>query len=224
MKSYPRWTVTTLFVVALAASSVANASLVSRMNGAAVYDTDLNITWLADANYASTSNYAYNGLMTWSQANFWAAQLTVDGISGWRLPNTLQPDPSCSVQVNTSAGFQGEGAHCTGSEMGHLFYTELGGLSGVPITTTHNSFYNLFTNIPVNFPDYWSATNYAPDTRYAWIFGFDTGGQAIDGTGRYYLAWAVHPGDVAAVPVPAAASLFGSGLLGLIGVARRKTA
>jgi len=35
-------------------------------------------------------------------------------------------------------------------------------------------------------------------------------------------AWAVRSGDVSAVPVPAAMWLFGSGLLGLIGVARRK--
>ena len=37
-------------------------------------------------------------------------------------------------------------------------------------------------------------------------------------------AWAVQSGDVGAVPVPAAVWLFGSGLLGLVGVARRKKA
>jgi len=35
-------------------------------------------------------------------------------------------------------------------------------------------------------------------------------------------ALAVRTDDVAAVPVPAAARLFGSGLLGLVGVAKRK--
>ncbi|MBI5783055.1 MAG: VPLPA-CTERM sorting domain-containing protein, partial [Gammaproteobacteria bacterium] len=39
-----------------------------------------------------------------------------------------------------------------------------------------------------------------------------------------WYALAVRPGDVAVVPVPAAVWLFGSGLLGLIGVARRKAA
>jgi hypothetical protein len=35
---------------------------------------------------------------------------------------------------------------------------------------------------------------------------------------------AVRDGDVSSVPVPAAVWLFGSGLLGLIGIARRKKA
>jgi hypothetical protein len=38
------------------------------------------------------------------------------------------------------------------------------------------------------------------------------------------FAWAVHSGDVSAVPIPTAIWLFGSGLLGLIGVARTKKA
>jgi hypothetical protein len=35
-------------------------------------------------------------------------------------------------------------------------------------------------------------------------------------------AWAVHEGNIGAVPIPAAVWLFGSGLIGLIGAARRK--
>ncbi|MGB7934539.1 MAG: PEP-CTERM sorting domain-containing protein [Gammaproteobacteria bacterium] len=36
------------------------------------------------------------------------------------------------------------------------------------------------------------------------------------------FAWAVHLSDVSAIPVPATVWLFGSGLLGLIGISRRK--
>jgi hypothetical protein len=39
-----------------------------------------------------------------------------------------------------------------------------------------------------------------------------------------FYGWAVQSGDVSAVPVPAAVWLFGSGLLGLIGVAKHKRA
>ena len=35
-------------------------------------------------------------------------------------------------------------------------------------------------------------------------------------------SWAVHAGNVGAVPVPAAVWLFGSGLIELLGLARRK--
>ncbi len=75
----------------------------------------------------------------------------------------------------------------------------------------------------VQFGLYWSGTVYAPNTNYAWRFDFDDGAQdvLIKSYNNGY-AWAVRPGDVAAVPVPAAVWLFGSGLAGLIGFARRK--
>ena len=41
------------FVVAIISIS-SNAALFSRFGGLAVYDTDLNITWLADGNYMET--------------------------------------------------------------------------------------------------------------------------------------------------------------------------
>jgi len=71
-----------------------------------------------------------------------------------------------------------------------------------------------------------------PDTDYIGAWGFnaglhsptDVGEQirAIKTSGIY--AWAVRSCDVSAVPVPAAVWLFGTGFLGLIGVARRKAA
>jgi len=172
----------------------------------AYYDTDADITLLADANYAGTT-------MNWTDANNWAAGLDPygSGIMDWRLPTALNQDDSGPCV----------GANCTGSEMGNLFYNVLGGVWGNPITTTHNALYSLFSNVQAT--DYWSATQY--DSSNAWWFDFSGGNQfyALN-TNRFY-AWAVHSGDVGGalttVPVPAAAWLFGSGLLGLIGVARR---
>ena len=186
----------------------AHAALQSRLGGLAVYDTDLNITWLANANA--------NAQMTWSQANAWAAGLTVGGFSGWRLPTTVQPDTTCGGQ-NGSGSY---GYNCTGSEMGHLFYNELGGVAGKSITTTHNANYNLFHNVVSNY--YWSGTEFAPNSIGAWNFDMFNGYQILGNKNDGTFALAVRPGDVPAVPVPAAAWLMGSGLLGLIGVARRK--
>jgi len=181
-----------LIIIILGVSGAANAALVDR-GGGLIYDQDLNITWLANANV--------NGLMTWDTAMTWASNLSYyDSVrnvtyTDWRLPTS-----------DTCGGY-----NCTGSEMGHLFYTELGGVAGTSIATTHNANYNLFQNVQSYF--YWSGTEYAPDTDYAWIFDFNGGYQDVGVKNDDFYAWAVRPGDVAAVPEPAAMWLFGSGLL-----------
>ena len=213
MKFYLRRAVAALFVVASGVSSVSNAALVDR-GGGLIYDTDLNITWLADANYAMTSGFDADGAMTWSTAMTWAADLSYGGYTDWRLPATVQPDATCGDQ----SGGDSFGYNCTGSEMGHLFYTELGGVARTSIATTHNANYNLFQNVQSSY--YWSGTLYAPDTGLAWYFSFYNGVQTAHLKNHNGYAWAVRPGDVAAVPLPATAWLFGSGLVGLVGRAR----
>ena len=80
----------------------------------AFYDTDLDITWLCNADV--------NGTMDWDTAVAWADRFSFAGYDDWRLPTTLQPDPSCSRQ----SGGVSDGRNCTGSEMGHLWHVELG--------------------------------------------------------------------------------------------------
>ena len=211
-------------LISLGLVGSADAALVGRLAATpggtdyqAYYDNVADLTWLADANAAGT-------IMNWADANAWAAGLDVDGVTGWRLPDTLQPDTSCDSQYGVSSW----GLNCTGSEMGNLFYNVLGGSAGTSITTTHNANYDLFSNVQSSW--YWSATEYAPDTLGAWYFGMSVGSQSFTyKTDSYYktdlnYAWAVQSGDVSAVPVPAAVWLFGSGLIGLIGLARRKNA
>ncbi len=191
----------------------AHAALELRAGGTMVYDTDRDITWLADANYASTSGYDADGLMTWSAANTWAESLVFGGYDDWRLPTTL-PEPP----VN--------GFNLAGSEMGHLFYEELGGVAHEQLSITHAANYDLFSNIQAWI--YWSGTSYSPDSENAWNFRFEDQYSAYQAgllTWNYktfeFYAWAVRSGDVAVVPVPAAVWLLGSGLLGLVGIGRR---
>ncbi len=190
----------TLLALALLASAAvtgtAQASLFDRGNGL-IYNDVKDITWTANANI--------NGLMTWAEAVSWADNLVLGGYSDWRLPTTI-PATFWHNQ--------------TGSELGELFYNELGGVAGSSITTTHNANYNLFTN--VQSYNYWSGTEYSPGSGGAW--GFDTNGGLQYGLlskSNQLYAWAVRPGDVSAVPLPAAFWLFGSGLMGLLGLRRR---
>ena len=68
----------------------AHALLIDR-GGGLIFDTDLNVTWLQDANYAMTSGYDADGLMNWNEANTWAEGLTFASAYEWRLP-TFDPD------------------------------------------------------------------------------------------------------------------------------------
>lgn len=220
----------TFLIAVLVGSSVVNAALISRLGGQAVYDTDLDITWLADANAGAGSAFddgslsTTDGRMSWANANAWAASLTVDGFTGWRLATTADPDASCTDDTaGTTPSADAIGYNCTGSEMGHLFYNELGATAGTSVLTTGNpTELAKFTNIQSH--GYWSSTQFAANPGNAWVFGTSSGLQfsASQANNNQYYAWAVRNGDVAVVPVPAAIWLFGSGLIGLIGIAKRK--
>lgn len=184
------FTLLSTLLVLLGLSISAHALLIDR-GGGMIYDTDLNITWLQDANYAMTSGFDADGQMTWDEAMSWANNLVYGGFNDWRLPNTLQPDLTCSGQI---AG-DSFGYNCTGSEMGHLYYTELGNTAGGPLTNT-----GPFINMQGN---YWSGTEHALlPTILAWSFNFFNGVQDADSKDSNYYAWAVRDGDVAAVPEP----------------------
>ena len=199
----------------------ARAALVSRLSGQAYYDTRLDITWLADANFAQTSSFDTDGKMTWSNANAWAANLTIDGVSGWRLPNM---DVSGSgVIVDCSSGnTELSELNCQDNEYGHLYYYGAGTTLGSGITDVN---LGPFSNVQPSL--YWSGTEFATDPIFAWAFLFSTGSQGHTAKIGSRFAWAVHDGDVGdvgVVPVPAAVWLFGSGMLCLVGLARREKA
>ena len=101
--------------------------------------------------------------------------------------------------------------------MGHLY-----NLEGITAFAP-----GLFTNVQATTGGdfvYWSGDT-GSDSTNRWSFSFVTGVQATsqaDDDGLF--AWAVRTGDVGVIPIPAGIWLFGSGLLGIIGIAGSKKA
>jgi hypothetical protein len=121
------------------------------------------------------------------------------------------------------------GFGCRGSELGHLFYEDLGGEANQNLTTTHNANFNLFTNWQkiwgtgeANF--YWTSTYYTGPSSYkAWGFAMVPGGSTTPVfIGEEQHVWAVRDGDVAAVPEATTYAMFLAGL-GLVGWSVRKS-
>lgn len=237
-------------VLASGLSGATQAALHDR-GGGLIYDDILNVTWLQDVNYAKTSGYHWNGRMTWYEANTWAANLVYhDSVrnvdySDWRLP-TLSPINGTSFNYTASfdSSFDGSTdygwniseqgtvyAGSTNSEMAHLYFNSLDNKAWYDLCGTFCASpqpgWGLtnngpFTNFDINNNLFWTDTESELDTNYGWYFGFDEGFQGLASkTFGMPLAWAVRPGDVAAVPEAGTWAMMLAGL-GLVGAAARR--
>ncbi len=226
----------------LSLSGAAQAALNDR-GGGLIYDDVLNVTWLQDANYAKTSGYDSDGLMNWAAANTWADGLVYhDSVrnvdySDWRLPTMIDTGaPGCNETYSgTDCGHnvQTVSGGTVYSEMAHMYHNNLGlkgeySPSGVPQadwgifgngTDGGQNDVGLIDNLQSFM--YWSGLEYAPNTTAAWNFYMHNGRQHVSNKGLNYYAWAVRPGDVAAVPEADAWAMLLAGL-GLVGVAARR--
>jgi hypothetical protein len=181
----------------------------------AYYDSDLNITWLAD--------WDVNGPMSWNDSVDWADDLSVFGVTGWRLPITTDSfNDGCTSAGGYGAPDCGYNPDPSTSELAHLFFITLGNKSsctpgdgdcdppqsGWGLTNTAN-----FRNMNPYF--YWSGTEYAPVSGSAWLFDANVGSQGSGDFPSTIYAVAVHPGDVvlaSEVPLPGSLGLLGAAL------------
>jgi hypothetical protein len=112
----------------------ASAPLAPAADGQTVFDPNLNVTWLADANLPATQTFGIaninkSGSMDYGTALRWVAAMNaLDhgagylGHNNWQLPTAPTEDHSCA-----RTGLNGEsfGFHCSGSALGSLYYRSL---------------------------------------------------------------------------------------------------
>jgi thrombospondin type 3 repeat protein len=152
-----------------------------------VYDDDLDVTWLLEA--------GSRGEMTYADAQAYAQELNAGAFAGgtnWRLPRTDLTGAGCSGQY-------AEGYGCTGSELGHMNYVELGNVAGAPPDgglTNRGPFVDLSADV------YWSETLDASGDAFVFNFfnGYQTTG--VTGAGVRHYAWLLHHGHLT-MPTPA---------------------
>lgn len=193
MKKHNKYLFTSILATGLLAFSTGSQAALVQHSTDLIYDNDTNITWMQNANL--------NGTMTWHEAVDWASNLVYGGYDDWRLP--------------------------TYDQLNHLFYAELGAEPWNTEVIKDNSNYGLFSNF--QFDLYWTsdeATGAWSDHAYTYDTYYGVHNYALpkDGSSGSFYAWAIRGNDItapAAVPLPAAVWLMGSGLLGLLALRNR---
>ena len=190
-----------------------------------VYDTQYNLTWLADWNVNRMSPFgsetAPNGAMTWDYAMSWADSLSFTigalTVNDWRLPRAIDVPPAGCIRYVAAGSDCGWNVLTTSgmtvySEYALAWYTRLGNVADVSPSGSL-------------FPDGWGLTNTGPfsnmetdlwyftDTRttdgMSSAFGFNlhAGHQAAITTTAFGYAVAVREGDVLAASISAPSTL-----------------
>ena len=197
----------------------------------AYYDTVLHITWLADANLPATNTFGVTGIcldtepvpgsgcpvppgaMDWDTQQNWIGAMNSAsylGLSNWRLPSAdLNGD-----QIIYTACERLPVRICKDNELSYI-YGVMNVTAGTP---------SPFTNIAnyVGFGYYGSSTDKPGEPDSRWIINMGVILSGFNPKTAPTFTWAVSPGDLLLVPIPAAAWLF-SGALGLLGVMRRRS-
>lgn len=209
-----------------------------------LYDDVLDVTWLADANLTDSNQFGVplstnlgphpsdtsgvdgliqasfgSTIMNWPGALFWVDAMNGANYLGqnqWRLPVA---DEGC-----TPSSFG-----CDTSELGRMFYVNLGGTSGNDVTTTGDpQALALISNLQGS--PYWSDTIWSGGSLQVWSTNYFNGLEFVPlKQFDTYYAWPVVDGDAGTPlppPVPAfpgAPGFFGlAALIAAIGVRRMR--
>lgn len=218
--------------------AVADAALIDR-GGGLVYDEDLDITWLQNANLAAGSIYDQtsqgirnemgpagpccsptDGLMTWEKAVAWADNLVFQGYDDWRLPTlelrTIEVNPG-GYLIASPGCMAWSKADCITNEYSYMHRYHLGATPpahGPDSNRTGDVVSVGGTNLFSVQDFYWTSVELGAG---AYAFRFDSGGFGSDVILDWEMAaWAVRDGDSkpGGTEVPAPSSL----VLMLVGI------
>jgi hypothetical protein len=147
-----------------------------------------------------------NGQMTWWAAQAWVRYLNsikYKGFDNWRLP-TLRPVNGIALKYkfscdgSTDYGKNNTAKNPLASELGHVFYNELGNLSDNDTSCAlrergygvinKGPFRNLKNDV------YWTGKKFKRYVENAWHFHTYNGGQGNDYKGDQFYVWPLHTG------------------------------
>lgn len=217
-----------VMVGTVSASLVTIGNVTTNMDGGTVmsynliWDNDNNGNSVVWFDYVTDWEYAGVNLEAWASGinnhvassayNFFDDYIVTWDEADWRLP---------SAGMNPQLGF-----NQTSSELGHLYYDELGLDIGTPEYPTTDAELNAtnFDNLTTAW--LWTSTEHTEYADSHYIFSTYNGQQDFD---YWNDSFQVHSGIairnatvISPVPIPAAAWLFGSALISLFGFAKRK--
>ncbi|NJD04954.1 MAG: DUF1566 domain-containing protein [Methylococcaceae bacterium] len=147
-----------------------------------------------------------NGQMNWWAAQAWVRYLNsinYKGFDNWRLPmlrpvNGIAFRYKFSCDGSTDYGKNNTEKNVTASELGHVFYNELGNLSDTDTScalrqtgygvTNRGPFRNLKNAV------YWTGRKFKRYPENAWHFHTYNGGQGNDYKGVQFYVWPVRTG------------------------------
>ena len=178
----------------------AGTTLIDRGNGM-YYDSLQNLTWYLAAADSTVKHHWTSRVNNIPTALEYVGALSVNGITGWRLPTGK---PSGTLDSYAAAG-----------ELGSLFYRGFGGAPRTGLPAAYSGPYAGLLQRGL----YWTSTLVSTAggmNSYA-ILDFDTGKWSMDcgmptmSYGNYVLA--VHEGDVAAPDTPQSGDINGDGVV-----------